>query len=131
VIAAAKKQKRFLNTLRGNSVEAIRKNEELFDYSNVGEKDLPMAKRWFKAPKPPSANNYPELSSAYHQYRVWNVPESKGKYKGHLIHDKATGESAYSPPTEEAGPLWHKKESEGEESEGEEVGAAMAAVRLE
>jgi hypothetical protein len=59
------------------------------------------------------------------------VPESKGKYKGHLINDKATGESAYSPPTEEVGPLWHKKESEGEESEGEEVGAAMAAVRLE
>jgi hypothetical protein len=43
----------------------------------------------------------------------------------------ATDESAYSPPTEEAGPLWQKKESEGEESEGEEVEAAMAAVRLE
>jgi hypothetical protein len=52
VIDAAKKQKRFLNT-RGISVEAIRKNEELFDYSNVHEKDLPMAKRWFKGPKPP------------------------------------------------------------------------------
>ena len=33
---------------------------------------------------------------------------------------------AYSPPTEEAGPMWHRKdegeESEGEESEGEDVG---------
>ena len=57
---------------------------------------------------------------------------------------------AYSPPTEEAGPMWHRKdegeeseeeesegeesegeESEGEESEGEDVGAAMAAVKLE
>ncbi len=53
-----------------------------------------------------------------------------------LIEDKTTGESAYSPTTEEAGPMWHRKESEGEESEGEEsegeeVRAVMAAVRLE
>ena len=67
--------------------------------------------------------------SAYHQYRVWNVPECKEKYKGYAIKDKATGNSAYSPSTEEAGPLWHRKD-EGEESEREEVGAAMAAVRL-
>ena len=63
------------------------------------------------------------------------------RYKVGFILDKATGESV-SPPTEEAGPMWHRKdegeeseeeESEGEESEGEEseVGAAMAAVRLE
>ena len=46
----------------------------------------------------------PELSSDYHQYRIWNVPECKAKYKGYLIKDKATGESAYSPPTEDADP---------------------------
>jgi hypothetical protein len=62
------------------------------------------------------------------------VPECSAKYKGYL-EDNATGESAYSPPTEEAGPTWHRKdegeESEREESEGEEMGAAMASVRLE
>ena len=57
------------------------------------------------------------------------MPECKEKYKGYAIKDKATGNSAYSPSTEEAGPLWHRKD-EGEESEREEVGAAMAAVRL-
>jgi len=59
----------------------------------------------------------------------------KTPHQGHLIKLKATGESACSPPTEEAGPMWHRKdegeESEGEESEGEDVGAAMAAVKLE
>ena len=74
----------------------------------------------------------------------------KTPHQGHLIKLKATGESAYSLPTEEAGLMWHRKdegeeseeeesegeesegeESEGEESEGEDVGAAMAAVKLE
>ncbi len=49
-----KEQKRLVSA-KGNSAETIRKNEELFDYSKVAEKDLLMAKRWFiKAPKPPS-----------------------------------------------------------------------------
>ena len=120
---------------KGNSAEEIRKNEELFDYSNVRLQDLQNAKRWFKAQKPKRNQSHPELVAAYHQYRVWNVPECSAKYKGHLVKLKATGESAYSPPTEEAGPMWHRKdegeESEGEESEGEDVGAAMAAVKLE
>jgi hypothetical protein len=97
--------------------------------------------QWFKAPKPYTG------SSAYYQWRLWNAVNWE-RYKGGDILEKASG--AYSPPTEEAGPMWHRKdegeeseeeesegeesegeESEGEESEGEDVGAAMAAVKLE
>ena len=120
---------------KGNSKEMIAANEKVYDY-RVAKKNLKMAKQWFKAPKPYTG------SSAYYQWRLWNAVNWE-RYKGGDILDKTTG--AYSPPTEEAGPMWHREdegeeseeeesegeESEGEESEGEDVGAAMAAVKLE
>ena len=76
---AAKNQKKFAGA-KGNSAEAIRKNEELFDYSQVAEKDLPMAKKWFKAPKTTADKSRPEYITAYHQYRVWNVPKVHNRF---------------------------------------------------
>ncbi len=129
---------------KGNSKEMIAANEKVYDYSRVAKKNLKMAKKWFKAPKPYTGRGDDIINSAYYQWRLWNA-DNWDRYKGGDILDKATGESAYSPPTEEAGPMWHRKdegeeseeeesegeESEGEESEGEDVGAAMAAVKLE
>jgi hypothetical protein len=51
-------------------VEAIAENENLFDYSEVAEKDLDQAKKWFNARKPSADKSHPVLASAYHQYRV-------------------------------------------------------------
>ena len=109
----------------GNSDEMIRVNKEKFDYSDVPKKDLPMAERWYMAPRPSWKTRH-----AYNQWRVWNWAKTKdGKelrgYKGNLIIEKATGRSV-SPPQ------W---ESEGEDEEvGEEVREAteaMAGVRVE
>jgi len=105
---------------RGNSYEMILVNKERYDYSNVREKDLLMAEKWYMALKPSW-----KTRSAYTQWRIWNVAKSKdGKalvpYKGHLIIEKATGRSV--------SPEW---ESEGEEEVNEEVTEAMAAVRVE
>ena len=43
---------------RGNSDEMILVNKEKFDYSGVPKKDLPMAERWYMAPKPSSKTRY-------------------------------------------------------------------------
>ncbi len=104
----------------GNSDEMIRVNKEKFDYSGVSVKDLPKAEKWYMATQP-----FWSQSTAYNQWRIWNVAQTKeGKdiegYKGGLIIEKATGKSAESPE-------W---ESEDEEVT-EEVTVAMAAVRVE
>jgi hypothetical protein len=94
----------------------------LFDYSKVSAKDLDQVKKSFNAPKHSADKSRPVLTSACHQYRVWNVERERG-YKGHLIIEKATENSASSSTA--------RDKSEEEESEEEEMAAAMAAVRVE
>ena len=109
----------------GNSDEMIRVNKEKFDYSDVPKKDLPMAERWYMAPRPSWKTRH-----AYNQWRVWNWAKTKdGKelrgYKGNLIIEKATGRSV-SPPQ------WESEDEDiEEEEEVREATEAMAAVRVE
>jgi len=113
---------------RGNSAEVIRVNKERYDYSNVPPKDLPMAEKWYMAPRPSW-----KLRSAYHQWRVWNADKARdGKdlagYKGFLIIEKVTGRRV--SPTEVESEGDEEDEEVGEEVT-EEVTEAMAAVRVE
>ncbi len=129
---------------RGNSAEVIRVNKERYDYSNVPPKDLPMAEKWYMAPRTSW-----KLRSAYHQWRVWNADKTRdGKdlagYKGFLIIEKATGRSVSpteveSEEDEEVGEGEEEDEEVGEEvtETTEEVGEevteateAMAAVHV-
>jgi hypothetical protein len=111
----------------GNSDEMILVNKEKFDYSGVLKKDLPMAERWYMAPKPSW-----KARNAYNQWRVWNLALLKdGKknvqYKGALIIEKATGRST-------EGEQEDIEFDEGEEEDEEEVReatVAMAGVRVE
>jgi len=118
---------------RGNSAEVIRVNKERYDYSNVPPKDLPMAEKWYMAPRPSW-----KLRSAYHQWRVWNAAKTiDGKvlkgYKGNLIIEKATGRSVTPPEWEEeevAGASGGENEEEDEDEEVTEAMAAMAAAHV-
>ena len=115
---------------RGNSDEMILVNKEKFDYSGVPKKDLPMAERWYMAPKPSSKTRY-----AYNQWRVWNVAvvqkgKKNDKYKGDLIIEKATGRSTEGEQED----IEFDEGEEEDEEVGEEVREAteaMAGVRVE
>ena len=111
----------------GNSDEMIRVNKEKFDYSDVPKKDLPMAERWYMAPRPSWKTRH-----AYNQWRVWNAAKTnEGKdlkgYKGNLLIEKATGRSVSPPPWEGEGEV----DDEEEVTEVREATEAMAAVRVE
>ncbi len=106
---------------RGNSAEVIRVNKERYDYSNVPPKDLPMAEKWYMAPRPSW-----KVRSAYHQWRVWNAAKTRdGKdlagYKGFLIIEKVTGRSV--SPTEVESEE-DEEVGEGEEEDEEVAGAS-------
>ncbi len=105
---------------QGNSAAMTLVNEQKFNYSKVVDKDMPMAKKWFNAPKPYTGNMATtEQASAYYQWRLWNTVKWH-RYKGKVITEKATGKSV--PPPE--------SEDESEEEE-EAITVAMAAVRVE
>jgi hypothetical protein len=107
---------------QGNSEEMIIKNEGLFDFHLVIAKDLTMAKKWFKAPKPVATQLGGEFAASYHLWMLWNHPGYRG-YKGNVIMERVTGLSPVARDDDD--------EEEEEEEEEEVVGAAMAAVRLE
>ena len=112
---------------QGNSKAMILKNEEVFDYHLVLDKDLLKAKQWFNAPKP-STDTRGEYAKAYHQWRVWNWKTYR-YYKGNVIMDKATGQPASSSSAKDE----HEEEESGDESEEEEsddedAGAVAALV---
>ena len=96
----------------------IATNEKVYDYSRVVKKNLKMARKWFKAPKPYIGRGDDIINSAYYQWRLWNR-DNWERYKGGDILEKATGKSV-SPPTEEADRKDEGEESEEEESEGED-----------
>ena len=116
---------------QGNSEEMISKNEEMFDFRLVLAKDLTTAKKWFNAPKPSASYETTELSSAYHQWMIWNSPKYRG-YKGNAIMEKATGLSPVAPDEEvgededEAG----VDDDEAGEDENEKMMKDLAALRL-
>ena len=122
---------------KGNSEAMIRENEKLYDYSSVAEKELPKAKQWFKAPKPAVVRDNTEYMTAYYQWRLWNA-DGYARYKGGVIVEKATGLSPVARDDDDD----DEEEEEEEElkvwmftrpkkEEDEEVGVAMAAVKLE
>jgi hypothetical protein len=93
---------------------------------------MPMAKKWFNAPKPYTGNMATsEQASAYYQWRLWNAVSWR-LYKGKVITEKATG---ISPPhlkeEDEAGSEEEAGNEEEDESEEETMTVAMAAVRVE
>ena len=102
-------------------------NEEKVDYKKVTDKDMPMAKKWFNAPKPYAGKGDTELNSANYQWRLWNAVKWY-RYKGGVIVEKATG---ISPPRGEEEDDEEEGSEEEEESEEEEMAAAMAAVRVQ
>jgi hypothetical protein len=113
---------------QGNSAAMILVNEQKFDYSKVAEKDMPMAKKWFNAPKPYTGNMATsEQASAYYQWGLWNAVNNR-RYKGKVIIEKATG---ISPPRLEQEDDEEEGSEEEAESEEEDMAAAMAAVRVE
>ena len=67
--------------LNDNSIEAIAKNENLFDYSQVPDKLMEEAKTWFGALKPVAARDIPESKSDYFYWHKWNKPAYKGYNK--------------------------------------------------
>jgi len=92
---------------------------------------MPMAQKWFNAPKPYAGKGTTELSSAYYQWRLWNAV-TWSRYKGGVIVEKATGKSVSWPHGEESEEEEEGSEKETEESEEEEeMTAAKAAVRVE
>ena len=116
---------------RGNSDEMILVNKEKFDYSGVPKKDLPMAERWYMAPKPSSKTRY-----AYNQWRVWNVAvvqngKKNDKYKGDLIIEKATGRSTEGEQEDIEFDEGEDEEVGEDEEEVREATVAMAGVRVE
>jgi hypothetical protein len=113
---------------QGNSAAMILVNEQKFNHTKVADKDMPMAKKWFNAPKPYTGNMAPpEQTKAYYQWRLWNAVKWH-RYKGGVITEKATG---ISPPRLEEEDDEEEGSEEEAESEEEEMAAAMAAVRVE
>ncbi len=95
----------------GNSDEEIAQLMKDYDFSKVAPKELKEAQKWFQVKNKPTATRLlgPEVSASYYQWLKWNHTSTGGlsqQYKGHLIIKR-------------------------EEEEETEVGAAMAAVRLE
>jgi hypothetical protein len=107
---------------QGNSKAMILKNEEVFDYHLVLDKDLLKAKQWFNAPKPSTDKTRPKLATAYYMWRVCNVKNATG-YKGNAMMEKASGQSASSSSA--------RDESEEEESDDDDAGAAAVAALVE
>ena len=58
---------------QGNSQVMILKNEEVFDYRLILDKDLDAAKKWFNAPKPYADKTRPKLATAYHGCGVFGM----------------------------------------------------------
>jgi hypothetical protein len=125
---------------KGNSKVMIRANEKVYDYSRVRDKDLFGAKHWFKAPKPFTGKGETEHMAAYYQWRLWNAVDW-ARYKGGVIVEKATGLSPVARDDDDDDDEEEEEEEEEElkvwmftrpkKEEDEEVGVAMAAVKLE
>ena len=79
---------------QGNSQAMIIKNEEVFNYRLIPEKEIEAAKKRFNVPKPAADKTRPKLAHAYYMWR-WNDKKFHG-YKGFAIMEKATGQSASS-----------------------------------
>ena len=71
-------------------------NEEKVDYKKVTDKDMPMAKKWFNAPKPYAGKGDTELNSAYYQWRLWNAV----KWYRYRSHPRAAGTHDGGSPTD-------------------------------
>jgi hypothetical protein len=106
---------------QGNSQAMILKNEEVFDYRLVLDKDIDNAKKWFNAPKPSADNTRVDYAKAYQKWRVWNVKKCRG-YKGNAIMEKATGQSASSSSTRD------ESESDDDDDDDDAGAAAVAAL---
>ena len=103
----------------------ILKNEEVFDYRLVLDKDIDTAKKWFNAPKPSADNTRDYYAKAYQKWRVWNVKKCRG-YKGNAIMEKASGQSASSSSALDDSAL----DSEEEESDDDDEAGAVAVAAL-
>ena len=110
---------------QGNSQAMILKNEEVFDYCLVLDKDIDNAKKWFNAPKPSADNTRDYYAKAYQKWRVWNVKKCRG-YKGNAIMEKASGQSASSSSALDDSAL----DSEEEESDDDDEAGAVAVAAL-
>jgi hypothetical protein len=110
---------------QGNSQAMILKNEEVFDYRLVLDKDIDNAKKWFNAPKPSADNTRVDYAKAYQKWRVWNVKKCRG-YKGNAIMEKASGQSASSSSALDDSAL----DSEEEESDDDDEAGAVAVAAL-
>jgi len=122
----AVKARRLQVLANGNSLERIRLNKEIYDYSQVPPNELPMAEKWYMADQPPSA-----MATEYKLWRKWNVEVgSRGKvnkgYRGKFIKERATGQNVSQPEIED-----FVHEDSDCEDEVTEVREAMAGVRVE
>ena len=122
----AVKARRLQVRANGNSLEKIRLNKEIYDYSQVPPNELPMAEKWYMADQPPSA-----MTTEYKLWRKWNVEVgSRGKvnkgYRGKFIKERATGQNVSQPEIED-----FVHEDSDCEDEVTEVREAMAGVRVE
>ncbi len=111
---------------QGNPEAEIIKIEELFDFKLVLDRDLPMAKKWFKAQKPAANHTNPELAAAYYMWRVWNDPKY-ANYKGNAIIVKQTG---LSPVAEDDAEDNDEDEDEPVVDDKEKVRRVLEALRL-
>jgi len=111
---------------QGNSQAMILKNEEVFDYRLVLDKDIDAAKKWFNAPKPSADNTRAVYAKAYQQWRVWNVKKGRG-YKGNAIMEKASGQSASSSSARDDS----EEEESDDDDDDDEAGAAAVAALVE
>ena len=112
---------------QGNSQAMILKNEEVFDYHLVLDKDIDMAKKWFNAPKPSADNTRDYYAKAYQKWRVWNVKTCRG-YKGIAIIEKASGQSASSSSALDDSSLIDDEEEESDDDDDEAGAVAVAAL---
>ena len=115
---------------QGNSQAMILKNEEVFDYRLVLDKDIDNAKKWFNAPKPSADNTRVDYAKAYQKWRVWNVKKCRG-YKGNAIMEKASGQSASSSSALDDSALIDDSEEEESDDHDDEAGAAAVAALVE
>ena len=115
---------------QGNSQAMILKNEEVFDYRLVLDKDIDAAKKWFNAPKPSADNTRVDYAKAYQKWRVWNVKKCRG-YKGNAIMEKASGQSASSSSALDDSALIDDSEEEESDDHDDEAGAAAVAALVE
>ena len=113
---------------QGNSQAMILKNEEVFDYRLVLDKDIDNAKKWFNAPKPSADNTRVDYAKAYQKWRVWNVKKCRG-YKGNAIMEKASGQSASSSSALDDSAL--DSEEEESDDDDDEAGAVAVAALVE